>query len=364
MEIKLGNNPPFLFSKKAETNIIKKKQPQVKQTRKRHESVDATILTAFFPKNNEKSLTSSMTMLRSPDFAKKQKKYTEFISKLHKNPKLEIHDSNEVEYKKIVILGVGSFGEVFEMTWNSSKVAVKRYHTVNIYNEKKNDLEEKLLLKELNMITEMNFPINNKFYGVFIQRETGYIHTIHELAKGSLEKKLQEGISDSQKDNYAKGLIEIVIFLVEKGFVHRDFAPKNILVTFNDELKLCDLGSSSKIKQGDLKQSNGPYTPFYAPPEVIKGSVHPNSDIWSMGLIFYLIYYGKNFWDLKNFNEEYVNKVKSGIDFDPEVQWDPRKCPKQIVEIIKGCLHHEASQRKHIKEIDKMLNNYLLSKSI
>lgn len=89
-----------------------------------------------------------------------------------------------------------------------------------------------------------------------------------------------------------------------KGIVHRDLKPENILFDSNEEnceIKIIDFGLSNKFDpnmQENLSTMVG--TPMYVSPQVLKGKYTQACDVWSLGVIMYILlcgyppFYGKN----------------------------------------------------------------------
>jgi serine/threonine protein kinase len=74
----------------------------------------------------------------------------------------------------------------------------------------------------------------------------------------------------------------------------RDLKPENILMDNQKNIKIADFGLSNFLEDGEfLKTSCG--SPNYASPEVISGKLYagPEIDIWSCGVILYVMLCGQ-----------------------------------------------------------------------
>ena len=90
-----------------------------------------------------------------------------------------------------------------------------------------------------------------------------------------------------------------VNYLHSNGIAHRDLKPENFL--FEDKstkaaLKLIDFGLSNKLVGGfenQRKMDTLVGSPYFIAPEVLKGSYGPEWDVWSIGVIMYLLLSGR-----------------------------------------------------------------------
>lgn len=77
--------------------------------------------------------------------------------------------------------------------------------------------------------------------------------------------------------------------------MHRDLKPENILLEENNgnlSIKVADFGSSAFIDK--QKSNTGCFgSVFYIAPEVLSGSYDEKCDIWSCGIIMYILLTGK-----------------------------------------------------------------------
>ncbi|KAK9734893.1 hypothetical protein RND81_04G169800 [Saponaria officinalis] len=124
------------------------------------------------------------------------------------------------------------------------------------------------------------------------------IYFVMEFAKGGeLFDKVAKGrLREEVAHRYFRQLITAVDFCHSRGVYHRDLKPENLLLDENENLKVTDFGLSalaeSKRQDGLLHTTCG--TPAYVAPEIIsrKGYDGAKADIWSCGVILYVLLAG------------------------------------------------------------------------
>ena len=85
------------------------------------------------------------------------------------------------------------------------------------------------------------------------------------------------------------------------GVVHRDLKPENILFDRDlSSVKLIDFGMSKILEEENTLMNTKLGTPYYISPEILKGKYDKSCDMWSIGVITYVLltgeppFYGRN----------------------------------------------------------------------
>ncbi|MBA0652158.1 hypothetical protein Goklo_019434, partial [Gossypium klotzschianum] len=128
------------------------------------------------------------------------------------------------------------------------------------------------------------------------------VHLVMELCEGGelFDRIVARGhYTERAAANVAKTIAEVVRMCHENGVMHRDLKPENFLFANKKEhapLKVIDFGLSVFFKPGE-KFSEIVGSPYYMAPEVLKRNYGPEVDVWSAGVILYILLCGvPPFW--------------------------------------------------------------------
>ncbi|KAF3658885.1 Calcium-dependent protein kinase 7 [Capsicum annuum] len=128
------------------------------------------------------------------------------------------------------------------------------------------------------------------------------VHLVMELCEGGelFDRIVARGhYTERAAANVVRTIVEVVQLCHKHGVIHRDLKPENFLFANkkeNSPLKAIDFGLSIFFKPGE-KFSEIVGSPYYMAPEVLKRNYGPEIDIWSAGVILYILLCGvPPFW--------------------------------------------------------------------
>ncbi|BFI10458.1 calcium-dependent protein kinase [Marchantia polymorpha subsp. ruderalis] len=196
-------------------------------------------------------------------------------------------------------LGAGQFGTTYSCT---EKATGKEYACKVIP-------KRKLLLKEDAEDVRREIQIMHLLSGhpniVDIKgayEDTGNVYMVMELCAGGelFDRITQRGhYSEAQASAAIRAILEAIEICHELGVFHRDLKPENFLLADKDEdapLKVIDFGLSTYFKIDEVF-TDIVGSPYYIAPEVLLRNYGPEADVWSAGVILYILLSGiPPFW--------------------------------------------------------------------
>ena len=229
-------------------------------------------------------------------------------------------------YDKIKILGEGSFGLVY---LGKHKISGVERAIKNINKDKAHlsAEEEKTLIKEINILKTLDHPNIMKVYEYFDNPNCFSI--VSELCTGGELFKILEDhhLSENVSKYVMKQLLSAVAFCHKNGIIHRDLKPENILLEEKEEeteeyftIKVIDFGTSGIMKKGQ-KYNEVIGTPFYIAPEVLNNNYDEKCDMWSCGVILYVMLCGEPPFYGENDDEIYDKILTSEVKFEQK-EWE------------------------------------------
>jgi len=185
--------------------------------------------------------------------------------------------------------------------------------------------KKEMLEREVDILKRIQHP--NIIAVVEIYETPRYLNLVMELATGGeLFDSIVSRGKYSEKDaaRIVQQVASAVSYLHSIGIVHRDLKPENLLLenkTPEARVKLADFGLSKMMEaQSVLQTACG--TPGYVAPEVLIGEGYNQEvDVWSIGVIMYILLCGFPPFYAEN-NSKLFEKIMSGSYSFPSPYWD------------------------------------------
>jgi serine/threonine protein kinase len=175
-------------------------------------------------------------------------------------------------------------------------------------------------MNEIEMLKSASHPDIVKIINIYNDPKKLYI--VMEYVKG---EELYDYIVSHDKlpEQEAKiiihQLLRIVRYLNSINICHRDLKPENIMIDVKTlKIKLLDFGLSSYFSNKSLLSPVG--TPYYVSPEVLVGKYNKECDMWSIGVITYILLTGGPPFQGESLPDIYREIMRFNLIFDDE-EW-------------------------------------------
>lgn len=179
-------------------------------------------------------------------------------------------------------LGKGSYGTVYLGILSSGKLVAVKYINLEIISEE----VLKSVKGEVEILMDLSHPNIIRYYGAHYM--DGIMMIFMEFAVGgsltSIVRKFS-ALSEPVLQMYTVQILSGLLYLHQRGVIHRDIKGENILVDGDGVSKLADFGSSKSLVSGaQAKVGTLVGSPFWMAPEVIRNELYGvKADIWSVG---------------------------------------------------------------------------------
>ncbi|CAN1811118.1 Calcium-dependent protein kinase 21 [Linum perenne] len=247
-------------------------------------------------------------------------------------------------------LGRGQFGITYLCTENSTG---ENYACKTILKRKlgsKSDRED--VKREIRIMQHLaGQPNIVEFRGCYEDRLA--VHLVMELCAGGelFDRIITKGhYSEKDAAKICREIVNVVHVCHFMGIMHRDLKPENFLFDTVDELatlKATDFGLSVFTQDGKV-YGDMLGSAYYVAPEVLRRSYGKEIDIWSAGVIMYILLTGvPPFWG-ENEKGIFESILRGHIDFESE----PWPCISDSAkDLIRKMLNQDPEKRLTSAEI-------------
>eukprot|EP00742_Colponemidia_sp_Colp-10_P002797 GILJ01002991.1.p1 GENE.GILJ01002991.1~~GILJ01002991.1.p1 ORF type:complete len:769 (+),score=114.17 GILJ01002991.1:198-2504(+) len=298
------------------------------------------------PKPNRYGFAITSATHKRVLYAKTEAEREKWIQALRRATRdVPLHEYYELKEE----LGRGKFGIV--------RLAVhKRTHqrfAVKIISKKNmQESEREFIRTEVAILKLVRHPNIVKLMDIF--ENADYLYLVMELMDGGdlLERVRQvKHFSEQDAAYVVYSIASALLYLHSYGITHRDLKPENIMMvtaTDQDLVKVTDFGLS-KLVGPDERLSEPLGTLAYVAPEILRHHPYDKSaDLWSVGVIGYLILRGKLPFDSESDREIARQTVEDSLDFNDPF-WETVSGAAK--DLINGLLQKEPQRRYTVQQV-------------
>ena len=202
------------------------------------------------------------------------------------------------------------------------------------------------LTTEISILKLLDHPHIIKLYEVYDEPPQYFLVT-ELVSGGELFDRIvsKQQYTEKEARDLIKLFLETMNYMHELDVVHRDLKPENLLLCSDKDdadIKIADFGFAKKISTLQVKeQACG--TPGYVAPEILRGDRYgAEVDIWSMGVICYVLLAGyPPFYDEDQ--KKLFRKIKNGQYHFHEEYW--KAISPEAIDLITKMLTVNQKQR-------------------
>lgn len=270
----------------------------------------------------------------------------------------------EKDYKIGEMVGTGAFATVRKVV-NKSTGQVR---ALKIIKKQKGQDSARLYL-EVEILKKLVHPNIMQIFEFYEDKKNFFIIT--EFCEGGelFDKIVEKGsFSESEGAWIMKQLLSAVNYIHSNHIVHRDLKPENILLDTKNQniIKIIDWGTARFFdKSKKMNRISG--TPYYIAPEVLAEKYDEKCDVWSCGVIMYIMLCGYPPFNAES-DELILEKIKTGKFTFPPEEWDTiSPLAKDLVSKMltfhpskrlsaSECLEHKWLVANNNKTVDKKIS--------
>ena len=255
----------------------------------------------------------------------------------------------EEDYKILKFLGEGSYAECYAVQNRLTGInrAMKILHRKKSL--KSNGIPDETIINEIKILCKTDHPNILKLLSVYYNEL--YINIITELcSEGELYNEIDKnGIFNEKKASYViYQILSAINYCHKMNIIHRDLKPENIFIVKREDydndllfIKIGDFGTAKWFEENKIER-NVVGSCYYIAPEVLEKKYNEKCDLWSIGVIMYILLSGKPPFNGVNDEEIYKKILNGSYDLKNE-PWD--KISNEAKDLIYKLLLRDTEKR-------------------
>lgn len=280
--------------------------------------------------------------------------------KLHPGQFIQRFDGSFYQHYDVVrVIGEGAYGKVYLVQHQTTG----QLRAVKVISKLEHIHANESLITELQAVGKLDHPHILKLYALYVSLQT--IAIVSEYLSGGelFDHLIQLGrITEQEAACIMRQVLSAISHCHQHGVVHRDLKPENLMLekpyTLDEDviIKVIDFGASSLLEpQKHLEKKTG--TSLYVAPEVLDMSYNEKCDVWSCGVIMYMLLAGFPPFNGGSVNEILANVRRAKVSFKHSAF---RTVSKQAKSLIKRMLTKSPSERISSEEAlhDSWIENH------
>lgn len=217
--------------------------------------------------------------------------------------------------------------------------------TINVRSIDNNLMKE--LHNEINVLRELDHPNIIKAYEVY-QMKKSFAIVMEYCSGGDLYSR--KPYSEEQASTIMKQLTSAIAYMHDKNIIHRDIKFENIMFESKHPdaaVKLIDFGLSKKYLKKNRVLVDRVGTIYTMAPEVLKGKYTNKADMWSLGVVAYILLTQElPFWGLTR--QEIAQKIQNEEILFNSPAWTHKSQEAQT--FVKSLLNKNQKERKSAEQ--------------
>ncbi|CAD8161667.1 unnamed protein product [Paramecium pentaurelia] len=231
-------------------------------------------------------------------------------------------------------LGMGAFSKVYKVLYQDQIYALK---VVDKQLATGNNIVEKLN-QEAYILNTLEHPNIVQYYKTIESKRKLYF-LIEYIEGKSLQEYIDKSLTDSQIRQIIQQIIYAVAYIHKKGIIHRDLKPDNILIDKEWNVKIIDFGLSFQTIKSTTHETCGTLI-YMAPEALMKKEYFKSIDMWSLGIIQYMMFANSHpFWT-DDTRETFLKKMKT-----PQLACYPQNMSKAAISFFEKTAAWEPEAR-------------------